>query len=408
MLFFIFGMGNTVNAEKEEAALNQPLVIALDPGHGGDEDGAYYYGIKEKDINLKVAHFLKAELENYPNVTVILTRSEDEEVNLYERARRASELEADILLSLHFNASARFANGSSVYISTAEGSRVALQDLADNLLGEFEALGLENAGTFSRVTQMNGRRADGSFDDYYGVLRHSYNMGMPSMIIEHCFLDSVKDKEYFGSTEGLKKLAKADANAIAAHYELVDTDGNKVTPKYGTIYGATSKAVKENYFEAPNVTGIKLLEYDGSTPGLATYEVSVEDEIGVTSVYLVYKNSAGSSVTVSLKFEKSLTTGTYQVKAYIPEYLALDNYTLSFVGAYNRVGFDAGYNRAGNSLVGFGKCEWLNSFDYYGEADLQIEKAGSISTAHSKLMDYEIGMGLRDKRNRYSMQVYPN
>lgn len=406
MLFFIFTINDTVRAEKEVA--NQPITIALDPGHGGDEDGAYYYGIKEKDINLEVAHFLKAELENYPNVTVILTRSEDEEVNLYERARRASELKADILLSLHFNASARFANGASVYISTAEGSRADLQDLADNLLGEFEAIGLENAGTFSRVTQMNGRREDGSFDDYYGVLRHSYNMGMPSMIIEHCFLDSVKDKEYFGSTEGLKKLAKADANAIAAHYELVDTDGNKVTPKHGTVYGATSKAVKENYFDAPNVTVVKLLEYDGSTPGLATYEVSVEDEIGVTSVYLVYKNSAGGSVTVPLQFDKALTTGTYQAKAYIPEFLGTGGYTLSFVGAYNRVGFDAGYNRAGNSMVGFGKCEWLNSFAYFGEADLQIEKEGSISTAHAKLMDYEIEMGLRDKRNRYSMRVYPN
>lgn len=268
LLVCMLFISENVKAEKENADSNPTLVIALDPGHGGEEDGAYYYGIKEKDINLKIATYLKKELEEYPNVTVVLTRNSDEEVGLSERARRAATQHADILLSLHLNASARFANGASVYISTAEGNRVALQDLADNLLGEFEALGLENAGTFSRVTQMNGRRADGSFDDYYGVLRHSYNQGMPSMIIEHCFLDSATDKAFFKEEEGIKKLAKADADGIAAHYGLVKKNGEKVTPKHGTVYGATSKAVKENYFEAPNVTGIKLLEYDGSTPEL--------------------------------------------------------------------------------------------------------------------------------------------
>ena len=40
-----------IPAKKVQAASVDWNVIALDPGHGGEEDGAYYYGKKEKDIN---------------------------------------------------------------------------------------------------------------------------------------------------------------------------------------------------------------------------------------------------------------------------------------------------------------------------------------------------------------------
>ena len=53
----------TVQAEEKHYEDN--LIIALDPGHGGTENGAYYYGIKEKDANWKIANLLKKELEQY-------------------------------------------------------------------------------------------------------------------------------------------------------------------------------------------------------------------------------------------------------------------------------------------------------------------------------------------------------
>lgn len=389
---------------------DSPLIIALDPGHGGDEDGAYYYGLKEKEVNLKLAKLVKQELEQYSNVSVVLTRDSDEELGLSERARRAAQADADILLSIHCNASASHKSaGASVYISTGEGNRKTLQNFADYLLGEFEAVGLQNGGTFARVTQMGGRRADGSFDDYYGILRHAYQNGMPAMIIEHCYMDSEPDRQFLQSEKGLKQLAMADVNGIAAYYGLEKPDGTKVTPKHAEVYGGTTKAVEKDYFDAPNVTGIHLVEYDGRTPGIATYQVSVEDGAGIHSIYLVYKNEEdGNLVTVSLKQAKSLTTGSYQLRGYIPEYLSLGNYRLSYIGAYNEAGYDAGYNYAGGFMIGFGKCDWLNQFTYGGEADFLVEQEGSISTAHKKLMDYEIQIGLRSKGNMYPISFYPN
>ena len=397
-----------IPAKKVQAASVDWNVIALDPGHGGEEDGAYYYGKKEKDINYAIAVKVKQQLEAYEGVTVVLTRKQDEEVSLANRVVRAKEAEADVFISLHCNASVSHkSQGASVYISTGAKWRKTLQDFADCFLGEFEAVGLDNAGTFARVTQMGGRREDGTFDDYYGVLRHSYNNGIPALLVEHCYMDSETDRIYVKDENGITQLAQADANAIAAFCGLEKADGTKVKAKHAKKYGATTRARELKYYDAPNITGIKLLSYDGKTPGIATYSVSVQDEIGITSLYLVYQNASGSSVTVPLEYRKSLTTGEWEVKAYIPENMSLETYSLCYVGAYNAAGYDAEYNLADGEMIGFGACDWLNTFSYHGEADLTVITKGSLSTAHARKIQNEIEMGLRNRKNIYPISFYP-
>ncbi len=396
--------------EKEKPVIENPkLTIALDPGHGGEENGAWYYGRKEKDVNYRIAELLREELLEYPNITVVLTRDGDEEIGLQGRVIRAANDGADVFVSLHLNASVSHqSNGATVYISTAEGYRKQLFDMADCLLGEFEALGLKNNGTIARVTQMGGRRADGSFDDYYGVLRHSYNYGMPGLLIEHCYMDAKTDCPFLEKEEGLHQLAIADANGIAAYYGLIKEDGTKPEGKHARVKGGTTGAIALNSFEPPNVNGIRLLEYDGKTPGIATYEVEVTDENVLSSLYLVYKNGDGDSFTAALVPDRELKTGTHEVKAYIPAFLEKSDYTLSYIGASNEAGYDAGYNRADGQMIGFGKCQWLNSFAYNGQADVTVSEAGSISTAHARWFEYEVQTGIRDKRERFPVIYYPD
>lgn len=396
--------------EEEKSAIENPrLTIALDPGHGGEENGAWYYGWKEKDVNYRIAELVKKELSAYPNVTVMLTRDGDEEIGLQGRVIRAADAGADVFVSLHLNASVSHrSNGATIYISTAERYREQLCDMADCLLGEFESLGLRNNGTVARVTQMGGRRGDGSFDDYYGVLRHSYNYGIPGLLIEHCFMDSKTDYPFLKDEEGLYKLALADANGIAAYYGLIKEDGTKPEARHAKVRGGTTDAITLNSFEPPNVNGISLSEYDGKTPGIATYEVEVADENLVAALYLVYKNADGDSFTVPLVSGKELKTGRHEVKAYIPAFLENSDYALSYIGASNEAGYDAGYNCANGQMIGFGKCQWLNSFAYNGEADLTVSEAGSISTAHARWFEYEVETGLRDKKERYPVIYYPD
>lgn len=381
------------------------LKLALDPGHGGEENGAEYYGKREKDINLQLAYLVKEGLEQYENITVFLTRTEDETVGLKERADRAAEVDADLLISLHCNASvSHVSQGASVYISTGEYKRKELMDFADLFLGEFEAIGLSNAGTFARMTQMGRRRADGSFDDYYGVLRHSYNHGIPAILIEHCYMDSPADKDYVSSKEGIGKLAEADVNAIAAFYGLTGDDGIVYEGRHAVKYGASSKAVQMNYYKAPRLTGIELTEFDGKSPGMAEFQISVEDEAGINRIYLVYRNAYGSSVTIPLIFHERLCTGVHMLKGYVPENMGNEAYVLSYVGMYNDAGYDAGYSSYDQELIGFGACEWQNSFSYQGEADLSIVDQGVLSIAHIRQLDEEMRLGIRKRQDVYPVE----
>ncbi len=81
------------------------ITVVLDPGHGGAKDrGATSpHGGDEKDANLLLARDVKTALESL-GYRVILTRSDDRAIPLYERARPAHEMGADAFISIHHNA----------------------------------------------------------------------------------------------------------------------------------------------------------------------------------------------------------------------------------------------------------------------------------------------------------------
>ncbi len=97
---------------------SQQRTVILDPGHGGEDPGAVseYSGLKEKDVNLKIAFKLKELLEKQ-NYKVIMTRTEDileydenttsiyqkRKQDLTRRKKIMDESDADIVVSIHLN-----------------------------------------------------------------------------------------------------------------------------------------------------------------------------------------------------------------------------------------------------------------------------------------------------------------
>ena len=74
--------------------------IALDPGHGGYDNGAKGLdGTLEKSVTLAFAKMLVMELKE--NYNTILTRSDDYWVGAHTRAAMANHSEADIFISIH-------------------------------------------------------------------------------------------------------------------------------------------------------------------------------------------------------------------------------------------------------------------------------------------------------------------
>jgi N-acetylmuramoyl-L-alanine amidase len=96
--------------------------IVIDPGHGGDDAGAQSPGgTKEKDLTLQVARRLRAGIEGRMGLRVLMTREADDNVPADKRTAFANNNKADLLISLHANASlAPALRGAQVYTLSLE------------------------------------------------------------------------------------------------------------------------------------------------------------------------------------------------------------------------------------------------------------------------------------------------
>jgi N-acetylmuramoyl-L-alanine amidase len=119
---------------KEQAKLDRLIIIALDPGHGGEDPGAIGpSGLKEKDVVLAIAKRLREQLQQEPNIRVLMTRDADFFVPLGERVRKARRVQADLFVSIHADAFVTpQARGASVFALSERGaSSVQAKWLAD-------------------------------------------------------------------------------------------------------------------------------------------------------------------------------------------------------------------------------------------------------------------------------------
>lgn len=109
-----------------------PLVVVLDPGHGGIDPGAERDGLREADLMLTFARELKGYLLRTGEFEVVLTREADVFVPLETRVSIARAAGADVFLSLHADAlSDGGAAGATVYTLSEEASDAASAELAE-------------------------------------------------------------------------------------------------------------------------------------------------------------------------------------------------------------------------------------------------------------------------------------
>jgi N-acetylmuramoyl-L-alanine amidase len=93
--------------------------IAIDPGHGGDDEGVRSAeGLKEKDLTLAIARRVRGVIEARLGLRVLLTRDDDRSVAVDERASVANNNKADLFVSLHANGSMRkTTSGAAIYVA---------------------------------------------------------------------------------------------------------------------------------------------------------------------------------------------------------------------------------------------------------------------------------------------------
>ena len=201
---------------------DDPVVIVLDPGHGGLDSGVAvpYDGVKvwESTLCLKIAQYCRDYLlEHYENVEVYLTREVDTKMSLEDRVQFAALNEADYMLSIHINSNNGKSRGALALVPRGKyrpAQGAASTRTAEAILEELAALGMTNRGTVVQLGE--DRYPDGSYVDYYGIVRGCVKQNIPGIIMEHGFLDNEQDyREFLSTDEKLAALGAADARGLA-------------------------------------------------------------------------------------------------------------------------------------------------------------------------------------------------
>lgn len=119
--------GEPSGKDEGKRAVRRPLIVAVDPGHGGEDPGAIgRRGTYEKTVTLTIARKLKTALDDGPGMRAMLTRDGDYFVPLAVRVQKARRVRADLFISIHADAfTTPSARGSSVFALSERGATSA-------------------------------------------------------------------------------------------------------------------------------------------------------------------------------------------------------------------------------------------------------------------------------------------
>lgn len=267
----------------------EDIIIVIDPGHGGDNLGAQYDGIVEKEINLKVATAMYEHLSMYEGVEVYLTHDTDKALTLKKRAQIAEKKNADYLFSLHFNASENHQNYGTECWVPYDDFYEETYELASYFIDELTSIGLYNRGIKTRLNEEG--------DNYYGIIRESEKLDIPCIIVEHCHLDNKNDYGYYETDKKLEEFGVLDAEAVAKYLGLK-------SKRLGTDYSDYSLDVtiplSENTRDktGPSVCALSVKEYNQYTGEITLILTLREDE----SRLLYYDYSVDGGITYTERF----------------------------------------------------------------------------------------------------------
>lgn len=284
------------------------IVIVIDPGHGGDQEGGMYDSFMEKEMTLVTAKAMKEDLEKYEGVTVFLTREDDRTMSLEDRVAYAKEMNADILLCLHYNLSKDHNTlfGAECWVSAFERYYSEGYSFADIEIGALEDLGLFSRGIKTRLND------DGL--DYYGIIRHAREQELTCVLIEHCHMDHENDRPFCEGREQWETFGRLDADCAAKYFRLRSEKLGTDYRDYQPLYVPIPENVMRPDTTEPDVCLIEVTDQKPET-GMITVSLAAAD---YDSGMLYYDYSYDGGETFSQRFawtDKAADTITFTMQA---------------------------------------------------------------------------------------------
>jgi N-acetylmuramoyl-L-alanine amidase len=210
----------------------RPRVIAIDPGHGGSDDGMKNprLGLKEKVYTLAVANELRPLLEK-AGYRVVMTRTSDRNVELPMRAEIANSQGADLFVSIHFNAGGAGdtrTHGTEVFTFTLQSQRSDQswnerendRESAPSPINRFDVWSQILAQCVHReVLHSIGTEDRGQKTKHLGALR---GLACPGILVESAFLSNDAEGTRVTTPAFQRQLAEALFAGIRAYSAELD------------------------------------------------------------------------------------------------------------------------------------------------------------------------------------------
>lgn len=229
--------------------------IVIDPGHGGRKPGASGSFSKEKDVALKVALKLGAQIQaEIPGTKVIYTRTKDVDVDLYRRAEIANNANADLFISIHCNSMPpgnKHIKGAETLVAGSHRLKeqdAAIRENADiklekNYKSKYDGYDPNKPGTFILMSLLKNTFRDKSIK-FAKLVQNSYisrdkrasrgvkeqgvlvlqRCGMPAILTEVGFISNQQEEKYINSSSGQSEIAESILAAIKKYKKDVEVN----------------------------------------------------------------------------------------------------------------------------------------------------------------------------------------
>lgn len=223
----------------------RPILIALDPGHGGEDPGAIGPGgTREKDVVLQISRRLKKLIDAQPNMRAYLTRDNDYFVPLHVRVQKARRVQADLFVSVHADAWIKpSARGSSVFALSQNGASSAMARVMAKRENDADLIGGVNlsahnkqvaqvlldlstaaqindslrvgTGILSEISKVNHLHKKRVEQAGFAVLKAP---DIPSILIETAFISNPHEEKQLRSPAHQQRLAQAMLTGIQGYF----------------------------------------------------------------------------------------------------------------------------------------------------------------------------------------------
>ena len=194
----------TQSKDEEEEPLDEPKepTVVVDAGHGGNDGGTYSGKIIEKDITLAVAKKMQKLLEEQ-DINVIMTRENDEYMDLEERTKISNKNDTDLFISVHCNYYEGGSEVKGIECYYAEDDEIS-KEVAEVIM--------------KNIDEISGLRNRGAKEEDYFVTEFN---DAPAVLVEMGFLSNPTECKNLADSDYQQSLAKELVEGILQSLKML-------------------------------------------------------------------------------------------------------------------------------------------------------------------------------------------